>query len=190
VLTFSIANGRLGLKRRLALGAAVLLAAALTAWPWAVPLARHAGRVGAREWGGAHESLPVAPHLAECRQAIAEHRFNDAVHAVDCALAIEPHRAESLLLRGQLMVLRKDFAGARVELLRYLQEHPRQEEMVEAVHDLYDLCNRTRAGDVNNLLAMAAIFERMHLPDLAVGLLRQHGGFSLTVQRRLRELGR
>jgi hypothetical protein len=192
VVALWIANGRALLKRRQVLGAAVLLAVVLAASPWAPALLSQSDRAGGRKWVVINEPRQIAPllDLAACRQAIADHRFDDAVHDIDRALAIEPDCAESLLLRAQLLILRKDFAGARGQLLRYLQQHPKEQQIVEEVHDLYALCKRTRAGDVNNLLAMAAVLERMHMTDLAVGLLTRHGGFSHAVQRRLQELQR
>jgi hypothetical protein len=189
VSAFSFASFR-RLKDRRVVGAVVLVTAILAASP-SVKLPVQPAHPAGSEAEATPPPRPAAvPHLDECRRAIVEHRFDAAVHAADRALACEPNRTEALLLRGGLLILRTDFAGACVELRRYLQQRPQARQEVEEAQALFTLCRRPRPWDVNNLLAIAAVFERMRLPDLAEGLLRRHGGFSLAVQRRLGEIRR
>jgi hypothetical protein len=191
MIAFSRAQGRPPGNRVRRVGAAggVLLTAVLASAAWV----NHQSSATAidRDSPAPARTQTAAPAMEACRRAIAQHRFEQAIHEVDLALSCDPGHVEALLLRGQLLILRKDFRGARVALLGYLRQRFRQEQAAddEAQH-LYELCKRPRAGDINNLLAIAAVFERQKMPDLAEGLLTRHGGFSLAVQQRLREIQR
>ena len=128
----------------------------------------------------------VPAFVEAARLAVERQRFDNALEQVNLALDYDPGHAGARLLRGQLLIVKNDFAGARTALADYLRRRPGDRE----ARRLIELCGRPKAGDIANLLALAQQFEIQKVSALADGLLRRHGGRSFEVRKKLLELYR
>jgi serine/threonine protein kinase/DNA-directed RNA polymerase subunit RPC12/RpoP len=95
-----------------------------------------------------------APLFVRDARLSAEHKHLDyALDQVNVALDYDPDLADALLVKGQIYVVRKDFAAARRELDAYLQRRPNDKDAVR----LRELCNG-RPGDSSVAAAMVDVF--------------------------------
>jgi serine/threonine protein kinase len=109
------------------------------------------------------------PAFVEAAHAAAEHKkFNDALAQVHVALDYDPDYAPARLLKGQLLLARKDFAGARQELERYLKARPDDAQTAK----LARLCAAAKADDPAVAAEMADVLIRQEMSPLAVGLVQ------------------
>src|SRR5262249_37658228 len=108
---------------------------------------------------------------------------------LNLALSYEPEQSEARLLKGQVLIVRKDFAGAKGELQRYRRQQPQDTEAGRLVDRLVELCGRQRPDEEGTLLDFAHVFERQKVPALADGLLTKYGT-SLKAKEKLLELYR
>jgi serine/threonine protein kinase len=128
------------------------------------------------------EAVPAFVEAA--RLAIERRRYPSARTQLDLALEYDPDRADARLLRGQLLILEKEFAAARQELAHYLRQRPRDALAAR----LHYFCGRDRPDDPGNLLTLAQILEQQNSPALADGLLRRYGGDATEARRFLLKL--
>jgi serine/threonine protein kinase len=110
--------------------------------------------------------------VASARLLVDRRKIEEALEQVQLALTYDQAHAEAHLLRGELLLVQKDFAGARDELDYYLRQHPEDAD----VQRLRDWCVRPQLDDAAALLAMAPVFERQEMPALAERLLARYGG--------------
>jgi serine/threonine protein kinase len=100
------------------------------------------------------QSIPAFVRAA--RLAVAEKQFDDALAQLDVVVKADAGYAEARLLRGQVMIVRKDFAAARAELERYTRLRPDDADG----HELLRLCQKARAEDAAFFMAFADVFRR------------------------------
>jgi serine/threonine protein kinase len=115
----------------------------------------------------------AVPALVESAQlAVDKRRFDKALSQVSVALDYDRNYPEALLLHGQLLlVVQKDFDGARKEFEQFLRLRPND----EAAHRLRDVCGKIDSKDpTGQLLIIAYIFIDQGSPALAEGLLQQN----------------
>jgi hypothetical protein len=129
----------------------------------------------------------AVPALVEsARLAIDRHRFDNAMTQVKLALDYDQEYAEARLLRGQLLILEKDFPGAREELERYLVREPTN----TTAGRLVELCRQPKLHDEGYLLQLALLMEQLKTPALADELLKEHGRNFASARDHLLELYR
>jgi serine/threonine protein kinase len=110
----------------------------------------------------------VAAFVEAARTAAEGKKFEDALAQVDAALDFDPDYAGAHLLKGQLLIARKDFPAARKELERYLKSEPDDAQ----TDKLARLCATAKVDDPAAAAELADILIRQHVPALAVGLLK------------------
>jgi len=130
----------------------------------------------------------VPAFVAAARLAVDQYHFDEALSDVSLALDYDPDYAAARLLRGQLLILNKDYAGARRELENYLARKPQDEagaslaELWErksqdkAAASLLELCQRKNPDDPATMLAFAQLLQQQKQLALANGLLVRYGG--------------
>jgi serine/threonine protein kinase/DNA-directed RNA polymerase subunit RPC12/RpoP len=114
----------------------------------------------------ARKSVPAfveAAHLAAERK-----KFDDALAQVNAALDYDPDHAPARLLKGQLLVARKDLAGARQELERYVKSQPGDAQAAK----LARLCATAKGDDPAVRAELADILIKQQVATLAEGLLQ------------------
>ncbi|HTU18195.1 MAG TPA: protein kinase [Gemmataceae bacterium] len=112
------------------------------------------------------KSVPAfveAAHLAAERK-----KFEDALAQVNAALDYDPEHAPARLLKGQLLIARKDYTAARRELERYLKSQPNDAQTAK----LARLCAAAKRDDPAVTAELADILIKQHLATLAEGLLQ------------------
>lgn len=108
------------------------------------------------------------PAFVEAAHAAAERKkFGDALAQVNVALDYDPDNARARLLKGQLLIARKDLAAARQELERYLKSRPSDAQTTK----LARLCATGKVDDPAVAAELADILIRQEMGTLAVGLL-------------------
>jgi eukaryotic-like serine/threonine-protein kinase len=114
----------------------------------------------------------AVPALVEAaRLAVERHRSTDALPPLDVALEWDPEAAEARLLKGQVLIVQKEFARAKEELDRYLRQQPEDGK----ARRLVMLCTRPRPDDLETLLDFANVLDQQNMPALADDLLSKHG---------------
>jgi hypothetical protein len=148
-------------RRNKAFTAAAVTAIVLLAWSSVINFrARRALEQTTRD---------AVPALVQSTRLSAEKQdFQSALRQVNLALAYDPDNSEARLLKGQVLIVEKDFARARDELQRYLRQQP---EDTAAKH-LLELCSRKQADEPGSLLTLAHVLEQQKMPALAEGLLK------------------
>lgn len=105
-------------------------------------------------------AVPAFVHAA--RQVAADGEFDKALTQVDFALEYEPKHTEARLLKGQILIARKDFAAGRTQIEQYLQERPGDAD----ARTLTELAGG-RTDDLAFLFAIADVFQRQNVFALA-----------------------
>ncbi len=109
------------------------------------------------------------PAFVEAAHVAAERKkFGDALAQVNAALDYDPDHAPARLLKGQLLVARKDFTAARQELERYLKARPADAQAAK----LARLCATATVDDPAIAVDLADILIMQHMAALAEGLIR------------------
>jgi serine/threonine protein kinase len=106
--------------------------------------------------------------VVAARQVANSANFKDAHKQVDLALAYEPRDADAHLLKGQLLLGRKDWTEAKAELEQYLEQKNDAD-----VKTLLDLCKTGKANDPATQYAVADILQRQNVPGPAIPLLQE-----------------
>jgi len=164
-------------------GAAVIVAVVLLWSSVSNFLARQeAEQANARTRSRTEKAVPALVEAA--RLGVERRNYKNAREQVDLALDYASAHADARLLKGQLLILDLKFAEAQDELGQYLRQRPAD----AATARLRDLCGRPHPEQVNNLLAIAQVFEHQGTPALADGLLTQHGQNSFEARQKLLKL--
>jgi serine/threonine protein kinase len=115
------------------------------------------------------QARKAVPAFVEAAHAAAERKkFADALAQVNVALEYDPDYAPARLLKGQLLIARKDFVAARQELERYLKSRPGDEYTAK----LARLCAVGKVDDPALNAELADVLIRQQMTTLAVGLLQ------------------
>jgi len=113
------------------------------------------------------EAVPA--FLRAARQLAAEGMAGPAGEQVQLALLYDPSNTDAHLLRGQLLLAQKDFAGGRAVLEDYLRQRPDDADTRKAV----ELAATGKTTDAAVLFAIAEYLQRQKLHGLAPALLRE-----------------
>jgi len=132
----------------------------------------------------AQRAIPAFVEAA--RRAVERRQLDAALEQANLALRYDPENTDARLLKGEILIVQKDFAGARAELERYLRLRPADKDAAR----LLELCQRPRPEDAAYLLDIAQMLERKDVPSLADVLLTRHGTHSLDARTKLLELYR
>jgi serine/threonine protein kinase len=115
-------------------------------------------------------TLKAVPALvAAARLGVERRDFANAQTQVGLALTYDPGFADALLLRGQLLILERDFAAAHKDLEKYVKVKPQD----KLGRELRDLCARPDAGNEGSLLVIHRVFVDQQFPALAEALLQK-----------------
>lgn len=105
-------------------------------------------------------AVPAFVHAA--RQVASDGELDKALTQVDFALEYEPDHAEARLLRGQILIGKKDFAAGRADVEQYLRLQPNDAD----AQKLAELC-RGKTDDLEFLFELANVFARQNISALA-----------------------
>jgi len=118
----------------------------------------------------------AVPALLEAARLGVERRnFPNALEQVNLALNYAPDNAAARLLKGQLLIVEHDFAGARTEIEHYLRERPQDTD----ARTLAQLCQKPQPGDEATSLLFARIFNQQQMYGLIDGVLAPYGKTSV-----------
>jgi serine/threonine protein kinase len=173
--TFGELTWKLVKRNRAATLAAAVVALALLAtlvvagraW-WATGRAYAALRAEQRD--KQDRTLKAIPAFIESARLTANRgSLDDALKQLDVALLYDPDNADARLLRGELLIARKDLAGARAELETCLRQQPANAD----ARQLAKLCGEGKADDIHFVIAVAGVLQRGQMPGLATKLLAE-----------------
>jgi serine/threonine protein kinase len=116
-----------------------------------------------------HAKKSVPSFVRAARLLIGESQFEDALTQLDNALAIDDYHVDAHLLRGELLLVRQDYLGARKELEKCLMLK-RDRDDAKA---LLGLAINARANNTDTLLALAEELTRQKAYTLAEPVTRQ-----------------
>ena len=112
------------------------------------------------------EAVPA--FLKAARRAVERKEFDDALAQVSVVIDYDADNAEALLLKGQLLVSRKEFPAAARELDRYVTLRPDDAKSAK----LAKLCVAPDTNDPTVQDAMASILIAQKQPGLAIGFFQ------------------
>ena len=110
------------------------------------------------------EAVPA--FVAAARLLVERNQPDDALKQVTVALTYDAANADARLLKGQLLLARKDFAHARDELELYVRAWLQDRDAAQ----LLELCRATRPEDPASLQKLSLVLARQRLFPLAVRL--------------------
>jgi len=141
----------------------------------------HAAYVKEQEDKRAQIQRSVPAFVEAARLSVERRKYDNALAQVNIALDCDPQNPEARLLKGQVQIVRGEFAAAEGELREYLRLQPSDAQ----ARKLADLCPKARPGDAATLLALAQVFNQQQAPALADGLLTKFGQNSSEARRQL-----
>ncbi len=130
------------------------------------------------------KSLPAFVEAA--RLSVNRRKYDDALDQIKLALEADPVHPEALLLRGQVLLVRHDFAAARHQLEAYLRIKPADAESKRLV----ELCQKSEPAAPANLLLFAQVFVQQQSLAMADGILAKLGPNAFEARKKLLELYR
>jgi serine/threonine protein kinase len=101
--------------------------------------------------------------VADARQSGEQERLDYALAQVNVALEYDPASVDGRLLKGQLLIVKRDFAAAEKVLAPYVQQRPQDKEAAA----LLMLCRVARPDDARQAHSIAQVFFRQRLFGLA-----------------------
>lgn len=105
----------------------------------------------------------VPAFVDAARLSVERKNFEAAMAQVDVALGFDEDYADACLLKGQLLIARKDFAAARKQLEKYLKQKPADKDAALLV----ELCRSTTPNDTAGLTKFTEVFLRQKVAALA-----------------------
>lgn len=104
--------------------------------------------------------------LQDARRSGSNRQLDYALAQVDVALEYDPELVEARLLKGQLLIVKGDRAGAAQELELYVRQRPQDAEALR----LLDLCRQSKPANPAQRAAFAEVFLRQKEFGLAAQL--------------------
>ena len=104
--------------------------------------------------------------MAAARLLVERNQPDNALKQVTVALTYDAANADARLLKGQLLLARKDFAHARDELELYVRARPQDRDAAQFL----ELCRATRPEDPASLQKLSLVLARQRLLPLAARL--------------------
>jgi tetratricopeptide (TPR) repeat protein len=168
-------------KRNKAVSSALVVVAVVLLWSSVVNfLARHeAETANAQMRERTEKAVPALVKAA--RLGVVQRDYQNALDQVNLALAYTPDDADALLLKGQLLIVRQDFAGARTFLEKYLARKSGDAE----AKSLLSLCQKPTPEDEATSLAFARVFNQQEAYGLIDGALARYGKTSAEARKLL-----
>jgi tetratricopeptide (TPR) repeat protein len=114
------------------------------------------------------EGRLVPAFVTSGRHLASDGRIEDAQQQIDAVLSLDPESAEALLLKAQLRIARKDWAGGRADLQQYVRLRPGDAD----ARKLLDLCPAAGTASSAVVMSMADVLQRQRMFGLARLLLR------------------
>src|SRR5262249_6320233 len=105
------------------------------------------------------------------RLGVVQRDYQNALDHVNLALAYPPEDTDALLLKGQLLIVQREFAAARTFLEKYLSQKSSDAE----AKTLLVLCQKPHPDDEATSLAFARIFNQQQAYGLIDGALARYG---------------
>jgi serine/threonine protein kinase len=153
-------------RRNRAVSAASVVFVLLLAVAFGFTLKNYLAYVREQKDKDARTRQAVPAFVRAARQAINERQFDDALAQVNVALDFDRNHAAAHLVKGQLLVVRKEYTSAQTELEEYLKDTPQDKDALR----LASLCRKARP-DEPTLLAFAEAFNEQREFALADGVL-------------------
>jgi serine/threonine protein kinase len=111
----------------------------------------------------------AVPALVRAAQfSVNEKNFADALTQATVAVANDPDDTAARLLKGQLLIVQKDYVGARQELSEYLRLKPADTDAAR----LAELCGTAKPNDAAAATAFADVFLRQNATILAGSMIQ------------------
>lgn len=107
------------------------------------------------------KSVPVFVDAA--RLYVDGKKLSKALEQLDVALIADQASHEALLLKAQILMVRKEFAAAQRELDKYLKQRPNDAD----ARQLAEFCEKGDPKDATLFHAIANVFQRQQVPSLA-----------------------
>jgi len=162
-------------KRNKAFSGATLVVAVVVLWGSVVNFLarREAEAANGQTKERTEKAVPALVKAA--RLGVVQRDYQNALDQVNLALVYAPDDADALLLKGQLLIVQQDFAGALPILEKYLSQRSSDAE----AKTLLLLCQKPHPDDEATSLAFARIFNRQEAYGLIDGVLARHGKTSV-----------
>jgi serine/threonine protein kinase len=125
--------------------------------------------------------LAVPAFIEAAHFAVERKKFDNALVQVATAVEYDPERADARLLKGQLLIVRGDYAAAQAELQQYLKLKPDDAAAVELV----ELCRKARPGDTAHVASLADVFRRQNALALAASMFQSREDLLALYRRQL-----
>jgi serine/threonine protein kinase len=102
--------------------------------------------------------------VRDAKQSAEKKQLDYALEQLNVALDSDPDNVEGRLVKGQILIVQKDYAEARKELKAYLKQRPNDKNAAE----LLLLCGATNREDIERTHAIAEVFARQKAFGLAL----------------------
>ena len=157
-------------RNKLASAFTALLAVVLV---WSYGTNWQARQATAQAYGDFQEQVKKsAPAFVQsARLAVERKQFDEALDQLAVVLKSDGNHAQARLLRGQVLIVLKNFSGAKAELDQYLKSEPNDGN----AQKLAALCQTARADDVAALYALSDALGRMKAAVLAEQMIHSAG---------------
>ena len=115
-----------------------------------------------------HREQAVPAFVEAANYAVDRRKFDHALVQISLAIEYDPDHAAARLLKGQLLLVRGDYAAARTELNQYLRLTPEDKDAAQLV----ELAGKARSGDASSVAAIAQVLLRQNALALASSLVQ------------------
>ena len=112
---------------------------------------------------GTGEEICRTLFVHDARQSAERNQLEYAVAQLNVALEYDPDLAEARLLKGQLLIVQKNFTAARKELEAFTKQRPRDKDAAE----LLKLCQKAQSGDRGAVAPIIEVLVRQKAFGLA-----------------------
>jgi len=157
-------------RNKLASAFTTLLAVVLVWSSWTNWQARNATAQAYADFQAqVNQSVPA--FVQSARLSVQRKEFAEALGQLDVVLKADEEHAQARLLKGQILIVLKDFSAAQAELGRYSKLNRTDADAQE----LAALCRKGKPEDIATLYALADVLGRMKASMLAEQLVLSAG---------------